>query len=323
MVSFLKRLSFFLLEDDINKRKKTSLSNRQTLYTTVGSLLVTIVGYLGITKQLWLCLIAIVLLVVTGVAFCVFWFALESIENREQNDNEMLTLRNNELLEEKNALEKKNTKLTGDIEYYTLLWSETSLLSQAISKANYERTTKGLYSKLTNSVIQLMSAYLPSIKENYAVHIYVFDGSTKYIRRVDVQSHVNTKQGAVENEPRPISDNRIKNKYYVKAITHKREKIFTLFDNEAIRKAFSLENEDEEISKQYTQYMAMRYSSRNQMRILVEVIAYNGLRFAENEDDLKTCVKKIIAPFANLFSSVDWAAISQDVASKGGDHDAY
>lgn len=101
MVSFLKRLSFFLLEDDINKRKKTSLSNRQTLYTTVGSLLVTIVGYLGITKQLWLCLIAIVLLVVTGVAFCVFWFALESIENREQNDNEMLTLRNNELLEEK------------------------------------------------------------------------------------------------------------------------------------------------------------------------------------------------------------------------------
>lgn len=323
MLSILKRMSLFLLEDDINNRKKVLLGNKQTFYTTVGSLLVTIVGYLGITRNLWLIFIAIVLLVCTMVFFRLFGFALEHIENQEWQEQEQLKGENKELLKRLESSKSENERLSREKEYYISLWSETSLLSQAISKANYDRTTKGLYSKLTNSVIKLLKAYLPSIKEeDYAVHIYVYDGSTRLIRRVDAQSCVKTKQGAVENQARLVSDKSVREKYYVKAITHKRKKMFTLFDNNAIREAFYFDNEDEEIIKQYSQYIGMRFTSPepNQIRIFVEVIAYNGLRFAEKADDLKTCANKIIAPFANPFSYVDWAAISEDSGLKGGAH---
>ena len=219
------------------------------------------------------------------------------------------------LKESNKTYELKYQKEKEKYDYLACLWTETTLLAKAIRKANSIKTTKGLYPKVTNSIVEMITMYLGIQKDNFAVHLYAYDGLSKAVRRVDVESFVKTKQAADENLPQSIANPNVSKRFYAKSLLSDK-KIFVLPTPDEIRKELFFPEDDDAIIGQHTQYAAMTYDVGSRVKLYIEVISYNDLYLADNKKNLELFVKKVIAPFSSLLSLVDWETIRSDCNEK-------
>lgn len=296
----------------IEERNNVKCNKVKDLVTLAGSLGVSIIGLLGGALQTyWLLIIALPVALCTIVIFLGLQNVASLIEEEEIKEINALKLDILKLSEDnrKNAAlyeeEKEYNK------YLACLWTETSLIAKAIRKTNTSKTTKGLYTKITSSIIEMITTYLCIQKDNFAVHVYAYDGSTRVVRRVDVESFVKTKQAADENLPQSIDNPDIAKRYYAKSILSNR-KIFILTTLDEIRKELFFPVADDVIIDQHTQYAAMIYDVGSRVKLYIEVISYNGLHLGKDKESLELFVKKVLAPFSSLLSLVDWNMIRSD-----------
>lgn len=295
----------------IDERDRAKCNKVKDLVTLVGSLTVSILGLFGALQIYWLLIIAMVVAACTITIFIGLQHVAKLIDEKEVNEINALEIQISELKESNQSNTARYNKEKKRNKYLTSLLVETSLLAKAIRKTNNTKTAKGLYTKITSSIIEMIVAYLDIPKDNFAVHIYAYDGSTKFVRRVDVESFVKTMQAADENLPQSIDDPEISKRFYAKSIKSKRT-YFMLPTLDEIRKNLYFPVNDDVIISQHTQYVAMIYDVGSRVKLYIEVISYNGLHFGEDANDLEEFAKKVIAPFSSLLSLVDWNTIRSD-----------
>lgn len=299
----------------IEERNRAKCNKYKDLVTLAGSLSVSVLGLLGALKIGWLLILAIVVAASTIVAFLGFQYVISLIDEEEIEEINNLKLQNSRLSELQQEYYEKYESELEHKKYLECLLTETSLLARAIRKANTSKTAKGLYSKITSSVIEMTVNYLGIKKDNFAVHIYAYDGKTRMVRRVDVESFVKTKQAADENLPQSIDNQDITNRFYAKSILSKK-RIFTLSTPDEIRENLYFPVADDVIIDQHTQYVAMIYDVGSYVELYIEVVSYNGLYLGSDKENLELFVKKVIAPFSSLLSLVDWNTIRRDCDAK-------
>ena len=295
----------------IEERNRAKCNKAKDLVTLVGSLAVSILGLLGALQIHWLLIIAIVVAACTITIFLGLQYVANLIDKEEVNEINALK---SQILELSNSNRANETLYQEEKEYnkyLACLWTETSLLAKAIRKTNASKTTKGLYTKITSSIIEMITTYLGIRKDNFAVHVYAYDGSARVVRRVDVESFVKTKQAADENLPQSIDDPEISKRFYAKSILSNK-KIITLPTPYAIRENLFFPVDDDVIIDQHTQYAAMIYDVGSRVKLYIEVISYNGLYLGKDKESLELFVKKVIAPFSSLLTLVDWNTIRSD-----------
>lgn len=303
---FASMCSTWIAEQDRAKCNKT-----KDLVTLVGSMAVSTLGLLGALQIPWLLIIAIAVAACTIAIFLGLQCVANLIDEEEVNEINALKEQISELTDSGQLNitlyneEKKHNK------YLTTLLIETSLLAKAIRKTNASKTTKGLYTKITNSIIEMIIAYLEIPKDNFAVHVYAYDGSTRTVRRGDVESFVKTKQAADENSPQSIDDPEISKRFYAKSIKSNKT-YFILPTLDEIREKLYFPEDDDMIIDQYTQYVAMIYDVGKRVKLYIEVISYNGLHLGNDKKNLEEFAKKVIAPFSSLLPLVDWNTIRSD-----------
>ena len=295
----------------IEERNKARCNKAKDLVTLVGSFAVSTLGLLGALQTYWLLIIAIVVAACTIAIFLGLQYVTNLIDEEEVNEIKTLKTQILELTDSNRANEILYQEEKEYNKYLACLWTETSLLAKAIRKTNSSKTTKGLYTKITSSIIEMIITYLGIQKDNFAVHIYAYDGSSRVVRRVDVESFVKTKQAADENSPQSIDDPEVSKRFYAKSILSKKT-IFTLPTPNAIRENLFFPVDDDVIIDQHTQYVAMIYDVGSRVKLYIEVISYNGLYLGKDEENLKVFVQKVIAPFSSLLSLVDWTTIRSD-----------
>lgn len=294
--------------EDHNREKCNKVKD---IITLIGSLAVSILGLLGALQIYWLLIIAVIIAACTIALSMGLQHVLSLIDEREENEIDELKQQVSKLTKsnKKTAEQYQNEKKQN--EYLACLWTETTLLARAIRKANASKSAKGLYPKITSSVIEMIITYLGIGKDNFAVHVYAYDGTSRSVRRVDVESFVKTKQAADENQPCSIDDPGISKRYYAKSILSKKT-FFTLPTPDLIRANLFFPVADDEIINQYTQYAAMICDVGSRVKLYIEVISYNGLLLGMDNAGLNEFIKNVIAPFASLLSLVDWNTIRSD-----------
>lgn len=299
----------------IANKKKRKCDNCKELSTLIGSNIVSILSLCGILHTGWLLAVALVIALITVILF----LGLQHVCNLIDADDAETAKKLNEQIDK---LQDTNKKLTTTCteeklknNYLTSLWAETNLLVKAIQKANRQKTTKGLYSKIGNSVAAMTIGYLNSPKENLSVHLYAYDGKAGMVRRVDVESFVSTKQAADENVAKPIDAPEVSTRYYAKALKS-RKTFFVLPNNKAIREHLEFPDPDDEVIEQYTQYAAMSCNVGGNVKLYIEIISYNGLNLGRDADDVQAFLEKTVAPLSSILSMVSWNAIRSDCSEK-------
>lgn len=296
-------------------KRKRKCDNCKELCTLVGSNLVSILSLCGIMHKWWLLAIASA---VAGITIVIF-LGLQHVCNLiDSEDAEIVDNLNNQI-DELNSANKKLVKRCAEERsknsYLTSLWAETNLLVKAIQKANKQKSTKGLYSKIGNSVAAMTVGYLNIPKENLSVHLYVYDSKDGMVRRVDVESFVSTKQAADENEAKSIDAPDVKTRYYAKSLKSNKT-FFVLPDNAAIREALDFPDADNEVIEQYTQYAAMACNVGGYVKLYIEIISYNGVKLGNDDNDIQLFLTKTVAPLSSILSMVSWNAIRSDCSEK-------
>ena len=299
----------------IEERNRSKCNIVKDLVTLVGSLAVSALGLLGALHTYWILVIAVIVAACTVVVFLGLHYVASLIDQEEVNEINTLESKVLELTESNQAAEKRYQEEKEYNKYLACLWTETSVLAKAIQKANTSKSAKGLYSGITNSIVEMIIAYLGTQKDNLAVHMYAFDKASRMVRRVDVESFVKTKQAADENSPQSIDNKDVARRYYAKALLSNK-KIFILATPEEIRENLFFPENDAVIIDQYTQYVAMIYDVGSRVKLYIEVISFNGLYLGSDRDRLVQFVTKVIAPFSSLLSLVDWNTIRRDCDEK-------
>lgn len=304
-----------LCSEWIENRDMKKCKKAEDLVGLTGSLVIGIIGALG-ALQIWgLFVIAIVVAACTILAFMGLQSVANIIDEEEANETATLKREITKLTELNVENEQRLQGLNKDKEYLECLWAETNLLARAIRDANTSKTAKTLYTKIANSIAEMIATELNIQRDNFSVHVYAYDGNSHGVRRVAVESFVKSKQAADENLLRSINEPEVSKRYYAKALLSKKT-IFILPTHDAIKENLFFPVDDDGIIDQYTQYVAMVYDVGSRVKLYVEVVSYNGLRFGEDEKSLKTFVKRTIAPFSTLLSMVDWNTIRRDCSAK-------
>lgn len=299
----------------IENKKKKKCDNCKELTTLIGSNIVSILSLCGILHTWWLLTIALVIAVITVVLFLGLQHVCNVIDADDAEETEKLTKQINQLKDANKdwaAVCSEEKRKNG---YLTSLCAETNLLVKAIQKANKQKSTKGLYSKIGNSIAAMTVGYLNLPKENLSVHLYAYDGKAGMVRRVDVESFVSTKQAADENEAKPIDAPEVSTRFYAKALKSKKT-FFVLSDNEAIREQLVFPDPDDEVIEQYTQYAAMSCDVGGNVKLYIEIISYNGVQLGRDAADVQFFLKKTVAPLSSMLSMVSWNAIRSDCSEK-------
>lgn len=289
----------------ITQRDRAKCTRSKDIVALVGSLVISILASLHLFVG------AFIIALVTIIIYIGLQYVLKTIDENEADMIKNLESKIEELNESAQQNKKMYQSEKAYSRYLASLCAETTLLARAIRKANTTKTAKSLYPKLTNSIIEMLITCLGIEKDNFAVHIYVYDGLSGGVRRVDVESYVKSKQAADENHASLINDPEVAKHYYAKAILS-RKTFFALPSTEEIRKNLYFRVNDEELISQHTQYAAMVYDVGSRVKIYIEVLSYNGLCFGKNKEELISFIKKVIAPFSSILSLVDWNTIRRD-----------
>ena len=295
-VKLLQRITREILKDyDLRKCKRISNG-----IISVGSLGFGVLGIVGGRLQHWgLTVFGIVLFV-----FIVFlWHEINSvIEEREDGqDKELKKLKYDyEKLKEKcETLEKK--KKSGDA-----LLIETTLIAKEIHKVQGDNNAKRLYTKLADSISEMILAIKGLTKEQFSVYIYIYDGRSRKVRRTEVATCVTTLQTANETDVISIDD--VSKYYYAKCILDKKTTFF-LSSNQKIRENFYFDSSEDFIISHYTQYAAMSYKLGDKMELYAEVISYDEAKLGDNDEDIEKFISQVLSPFSSLVSIVDWRKV--------------
>lgn len=280
----------------IEERNRSKCNKAKELVTLTGSFIVGILGLLGVQQINWLLLVAILVAVSSIAVFLGLQHVESLIGEEEVKEVDALELKISQLTE-LNQNVNNLYRLEQDYnKYLASLWTETTLLAKAIRKCNTSKTAKGLYTKITSSIIEMTTIYLGIPKDNFAVHIYVYDGVSRMVRRVDVESFVKTKQAADENLPQSIDSPDISKRFYAKSILSNK-KVFILSTLDEIKEKLFFPDADDVIIDQHTQYVAMIYDVGSRVKLYIEVISYNGLYLGKDKENLALFVKKLLLRF--------------------------
>lgn len=294
--NLLQRISKEILKN-CDLRKCNNISDG---IISVGSLVVGILFAVGGMLIHWG-------LIIVGIALSflivILWLATKSViaEREDEQDNELKTIKDNydKLRKEYAALEKK--KESGDA-----LLIETTLIAKEIHRVQGDNNAKRLYTKLANSISEMILAIKGLTKEQFSVYIYIYDGISRKVRRTEVSTCVTTLQTA--NETGIINIDDVSNYYYAKCILDKKTTFF-LSDNQAIRNNFYFDSSEDSIISHYTQYAAMSYKLGDRMELYAEVISYDEAKLGGNEEELEKFVSQVLSPFSSLVSIVDWRKV--------------
>lgn len=286
----------FRFSDAIEKLDKSKCINFQSAFLGFVSIFVGILGFLS-SRFSWLIWIALFLTSLGIIVFCGTNSVVRKIEAEEEK-----------LKDEYNKIKEECQEYRENMKYWQKLYTESSLIISAIQTANKNKKVKALYTKIADSIAEMVSFYSKiQSKNNYLVNVYVLDSKRKLVSRVAVQSYVHTFAEPCLTEPHSIGNAVMKKKYYVKALKSKRT-YFTLKNNELIREALDFEGVDEKIVSQYTQYIGMTYAVGEKVKLYIEVVSFND-QLLYHEDQLDIYLNKVVAPFASLIRNVDWDSI--------------
>lgn len=298
----------FIFKNQVSEVYKKDCIFFQNLIALIGSLIFGVLGMFEKLKPL-----SIILFVLSVWAYIGTQHIINLIDNIEQQESKKTLEKLKDVVSENESLKNKLSKLERKKQYIDSLYTETKMLVTAIRKTNKDKSTKTLYPKITDSIVQLILDYRDIKKENFSVHLYAYDEQCTMVRRVDVQSFVDTKQAADTNEPRSINDEGVKERYYAQALLSQKT-FFVLSNLEEIRKHLAFPSNDEDIISQHSQYVAMVYKVGQHVKLYVEIISYNGMTFGKDGDELKKFAQNVIAPFSTLLAMVNWDAIRRDLA---------
>lgn len=268
----------------------------------IGSFVLGILGTLSFKN--W---IIVILAFFVSAASVLIWLNIDQVISKKQEieknkygDLESkikdLTGKLEKTENEKNDIERKKR-------YIDSLWGETSLLAKEINRIRNSSSAKRLYTKLADSISQMIMASSDLKRDQFGVYVYMYDGKSRLIRRVEVTSCVSTLQTANETATVKIDD--VESYYYAKCILSKKS-IFFLENNTEIQKNFYFSNDDDPIISHYSQYIAMSYKLGDGMEMYVEAISYDETRFGDKLDDF---ISKTLSPFANYVSMIPWRRI--------------
>lgn len=309
---FIEKIAIIIFENYITCRKKEELIQIRNIWALAWPCLITIVSYIASIRgyDFW---ISLILLIITIVGYLVLNQAISMIDTDMQNETDELKSRLAIILSEKEALEHRFKKEQSKSIYAQNLYAESMAIQKAIVRANAQNTAgTGLYTTFTQAIITTMDQCFTIPRENYQISIYGYDGTSREVRRLDIESYVKTKQTPSKSRRLSIDDEIVKKYYYVKALTSKKT-YFSLQNNEEIRKELYFASTDEELIKQYSQYVGMSCRIDEMRKLYVEIIAFNELRFEDYCDSLGDFIKKIIAPYSTLFASVNWEHVRRDL----------
>ena len=189
------------------------------------------------------------------------------------------------------------------IEYSLLMKEMTSVLKQLYKDNN--RDTSKLFTKMTESIVQMLTDCCKIDRKDFAIHLYMFDKPTKQVQRVKQMNFCESVMSADENQPHTIT--RGKKYYYETNIVDKKSTAtFALVDNEAIQVALVMDNLSDDVKKLYSQYIALRQDFGTSITLYAEIISFNGVRFGETKEDLEKVIRRTMTPMFKFISSIDW-----------------
>ena len=218
----------------------------------------------------------------------------------------------NDVIDEeiKNGLVKVQQKQASEsfwhnlvIEYGLLMTEMVSVLKQLYKDNN--RDISKLFTKMTESIVQMLTDYCKMDRKDFAIHLYMFDKPTQQIQRVKQMNFCESVMSADENQPHTITRGK---KYYYETniIKKKSTATFSLVDNDAIQVELVMDNLSDDIKKLYSQYMALKQDFGKSITLYAEIISFNGVRFGETKEDLETVIRRTITPMFKFISSIDW-----------------
>ena len=296
----IKSFFEYIFKSEIEKFDKSKCINFQSAFLGLSSIFIGVLGFLA-SKFFWLIWIAITL----AILCIIVYFGSNYIVGKIEENEKRLQEKYKELEEMQNICEYEK-------QYWQRLYTETVLLTTAIQTANKNKKVKELYTKLANSIAEMVSfsSKIPC-KNNYLVNIYMFDVRKKLVNRVAVQSYVHTFAEPQLTQPKIISTAEMKRKYYVKALKSNRT-YFVLPNNDYIRKHLCFDCLDDNIISQYTQYIGMSYTVGEKVKLYVEVISFNE-QLLDKEEALEKYLSKVIAPFASLITNINWNTMMEGI----------
>lgn len=282
----------------------------------IGSFLLGFLGTLSIKSR-----ITIIFALLVSVVSIVIWYNIDHVirrkQDKEKDKYEDLKSQINDLNNKLIQTEKEKNNIEHKKGYIDSLWAETSLLAKEINRIRNSSSAKRLYTKLADSISQMIMASSDLKKDQFSVYVYMYDGKSRLIRRVEVASCVSTLQTANETNTVKIDD--VGSYYYAKCILSKKS-IFFLKDNAEIRKHFYFRNGEDPIISHYSQYIAMSYKLGDGMEMYVEAISYDEKCFGDNLDDF---ISKTLSPFADYVSMIPWRRIRGGFDGKRKNDEAH
>jgi len=274
----------------------------------------SIIGLLSLLSVVWPSVVIFVIGLIVFVALILFWCSIRYvIRSKKAQNNEELRLLKQKLEQTNKSLENKKTEylnLESKYNYAQALWSETSLFASAVKSTQRDNNARKIYTKLANSISEMVINYSGLSKEQFSVHIYIYDGLSRYVKRVEVSTCITTIQPAEESKTTRIDD--VLKYYYAQCIVNK-AKTFSLDSNLAIREKFYFETEEDPIALHGSQYAAMSYTLGSKMELYVEVISYDEAKLGDN---LQEFISKVISPFSAYVNMVDWRKIRSGLSEK-------
>lgn len=253
-----------------------------------------ILGGIGVVCSHWILILSAVLL---GAFHLAVWFSFHNVINKRTQ------IRQNEIEKLKAdyvTLSEQHQEIMIQYSYNLIYLSEMILLAKRISAVQKDRKPKSLYICLANSICQMIIEYSKLRLDQFSVSIYMYDGNSSLLQRVEVATTVSNIQAPRTSHA--LSIEKKKDYFYAKSILSSK-RTFILCNSKAFESAFFFEEEDKAVLNHYSQYAAMTYSLGSKIKMYVEVIAYDDAKLG---DDLDGFIEKTIAPFSSQIALIDW-----------------
>lgn len=261
-----------------------------------------IIGAAGVISSHWL---LIVIAVCLGGIHIALWFTFHHVLDKRSkvHQDQMGQLKTNY---ESLCVEHQNLILKH--KHLSVRLREIVLLSKHIATAQKEKQPKALYTCLANSISQMVTEYSDLTTDQFSVSIYMYDGNSGLLQRVEVSTTVSTIQTPRTNRAEPIER---KSKYFYAKSIQSTSRTHVINNSAEFEAKFYFEGKEKELLKHYSQYAAMNYSLGSRMKMYVEVISYDNAKLG---DDLEELISNSIAPFASQIALIDWYRMRGDMA---------
>ena len=285
-----------------SKKKCETFKDISLLITSSGA---SIIGLLGFKKSGYLIAIALALTVVEIFLVIRINRVLKNCE--ESANKEVLNLKGTiKKMENLNYdVQANNDELRGQNRLFQSYWVETSVVADAVAKANITKNPNQLYTYLGEAIQGLFLTYTNKGKDNFSISIYVYNKESDMIGRLRAHAYG---RGVPKGDGSPHrSFSSVSKYYYAKNLRNDEQSHFSLLNNEEICKHLFFR--DVSTKRRFTQYMGLSKRLTDDTKIYFEIITYNDLVVANSTAELNETIDIVINPLAQLLDSVDWISM--------------